>query len=134
MLIYASHDKLFGARGFADAVDNYHILPRVMVNSFAIMLPWIEFVTGVCLILGAAAVSASLLASVLFTVFLVAIISALMRGLNIDCGCFTLGDKAEKVALATLPPRILLLVASILAAFASLQIDWPSSWILRRKA
>ena len=98
LLVYASHDKLFDPQPFANAVDNYQILPYSLVNLAAIVLPWIEMVTGLCLIAGVFAPGAGLVATGMFAVFTVALVSAVLRGLNINCGCFSLEEGAEKVS------------------------------------
>ena len=44
VFIYASIDKIMHPHGFAELVNNYHILPPYLVNLMAIFLPWLEMV------------------------------------------------------------------------------------------
>ena len=133
ILLYASYDKLLGPQTFADAVDNYRILHRALVNLFAIALPWVEFVTGLCMLLGVAVAGAAAVAAAMFAAFIVALLSALVRGLNIDCGCFTLAGKAEMIALRSLWPRLLLLLAALQVMAASNLWERPALAFIHRR-
>lgn len=94
--IYASAAKLFHPADFAKAILRYEMLPIYLVNLQAIMMPWIEFFTGVLLILGIFKKGSSLIASASLVIFLVALISAYARGLDISCGCFSLEESSSK--------------------------------------
>ena len=74
---------------FAGAVYNYQILPDQLVNSAAVVLPWLELIVGVLIASGFWLPGAITLADTLLVVFLVALVSAAARGLDIDCGCFS---------------------------------------------
>lgn len=132
VFIWASHDKLHGSQAFADALDNYQILPRTTINAFALLLPWVQFVTGICLVAGWPAAGASFISAVLYATFLGAMISALVRGLNIECGCFNL-DNGEPVRWLGLWPRALGLLASLQALTSSYSLDWPVSLLVRKR-
>ncbi|MBF0120033.1 MAG: DoxX family membrane protein [Desulfobacterales bacterium] len=88
LFIYASIDKIIHPKAFAQIVYNYQILPDILVNILAIILPWIEIITGIFLILGIWIHGAVLIINLLFLTFIIAIISSLARGLDINCGCF----------------------------------------------
>ena len=60
VLVYASVSKILHPDQFADAVANYRLLPPALVSWTAIVLPWLELITGVCLILGVAVTGAPL--------------------------------------------------------------------------
>ncbi|NIM98521.1 MAG: DoxX family membrane protein [candidate division Zixibacteria bacterium] len=100
-LIYASLDKIANPDQFARIVYNYRILPEFLINVFAVTLPWVELVTGLFLIFGVFIESASLLASFLFVVFIIAISINLLRGIDLNCGCFSTdpGGKREGASL-----------------------------------
>jgi putative oxidoreductase len=80
--------KIADPAQFAGVVDNYHLLPRAFLNPVAILLPWLEMVAGLSVLVGFWTRAGALLLSVLTIVFFLAISSALVRGLNIECGCF----------------------------------------------
>ncbi len=102
VFVYASVDKIVHPAAFAQAVDNYHILPPVMVHPFAMILPWIEVLCGAALITGRYAAGGALVASVLMAVFLAAFSINLARGLDVNCGCFTLASESVSSAPALL--------------------------------
>jgi uncharacterized membrane protein YphA (DoxX/SURF4 family) len=92
--IVAGAVKIPNPGKFAEAVDNYRILPHAMINSVAITLPWIEVVAGVFLVLGLWRKASAWLVNLMTLVFIVAISSAVARGLSIECGCFgTVGGR-----------------------------------------
>ncbi|MCX7879596.1 MAG: DoxX family membrane protein [Ignavibacteria bacterium] len=88
ILIYASIGKIEDPNLFAKEISNYRLLPEFLSKTIAIILPWIELTLGVLLIFGIRIQTSSFLTFLLFTVFTAGILSALARGLNINCGCF----------------------------------------------
>ncbi|KPK99176.1 MAG: hypothetical protein AMJ90_09650 [candidate division Zixibacteria bacterium SM23_73_2] len=95
--IYASLDKIAHPAQFAQIVHNYKILPSFLINLFAISLPWIELFCGIFLIVGIWVESSSLVLSFLLFLFAVAIsYNVFIRGLDINCGCFTTSLTAKK--------------------------------------
>lgn len=88
VFIYASWDKLLQPDGFAQAIYHYRLVPLSLLHPLALLLPMTELVLGLGLILGVLRRGAALLAAFLTVVFLVAIGTALARGLDISCGCF----------------------------------------------
>ena len=87
ILIYACIEKIANPGEFARAIDNYHIIPFGLENSMAIILPWLEFIIGICLIIGVFIDGASFLVIVIMLVFIIAITFAILSGYNIECGC-----------------------------------------------
>jgi len=88
VFVYASVDKILHPDQFAIAVDNYRLLPQILVNGFAVVLPWVEFVAGTLLVLGQWQRSSSFILMSLAIVFMIAVGFSLLRGLDISCGCF----------------------------------------------
>ena len=101
--VYASLDKIIHPEAFAKIVHNYRILPGGLINIFALILPWVELFCGMALVLGTRVKGAAAVLSALLVVFIVAVISAMARGIKTDCGCFsTTGDGARKVGMPLL--------------------------------
>lgn len=94
VFVYASIDKILHPESFAKAVYNYQILPHLLINGTAIVLPWLELILGVFLIAGLFREGSVALVTLLLLVFLGAMAFSLARGLDIDCGCFGSGGKA----------------------------------------
>ena len=88
VFIYASLGKLFSPGEFMTAVRNYRILPPLLVAVTAYGLPWLELIFGILLVLKLYTRPAAAVLSFLLLVFIGVILSALVRGINIDCGCF----------------------------------------------
>ena len=98
-----------GSCEFASAVANYRLLPFEFIKIFAIFLPWIELVAGMCVLLGIWLRPAALVLTVTTGIFILAVASALARGLNIECGCFgKIGG--GKVGLQNLAINIILFI------------------------
>lgn len=89
VFIYASWNKILHPAAFAEAVFNYQLLPVQLVNSVALILPWLELILGVLLLSGIWVSGAVLGINLLMVMFLVAMIINTARGLNISCGCFS---------------------------------------------
>jgi uncharacterized membrane protein YphA (DoxX/SURF4 family) len=88
VFIYAGVDKILRPDDFAGAVANYRILPDLLVNLVAVTLPLLELFLGGFLILGIWVPGAALTCNVLLGIFSLALAFNLLRGLDIDCGCF----------------------------------------------
>jgi uncharacterized membrane protein YphA (DoxX/SURF4 family) len=52
-------------------------------------LPWLELISGMMLIFGIKLKANSIITGGLLIIFIIAVFSAMMRGLNINCGCFS---------------------------------------------
>ncbi len=81
-------EKLVAMGVFGRNIFAYGILPESLSNIAAALFVWTEIVIGVFLFAGAMIRGSALVASTMLVLFLIAIISALARGLEIDCGCF----------------------------------------------
>jgi uncharacterized membrane protein YphA (DoxX/SURF4 family) len=80
--------KVIDPAHFAANIDHFRLLPYFAVAPLALYLPWLEIICGLAVFVGAARRSALVLLFVLTVIFIVAIASAWMRGLDIRCGCF----------------------------------------------
>jgi len=101
--VYASLDKIVHPEAFAKIVHNYRVLPGGVINIFAVILPWLELFCGMAIMLGTRVKGAAALLAAMLVVFMVAVSSAIARGIKIDCGCFsTSGEGARKVGMPLL--------------------------------
>jgi uncharacterized membrane protein YphA (DoxX/SURF4 family) len=87
VFLFASFGKLTDPDRFAIQVVRYQILSPRASATVAEILPWLEFLLGLCLILQIASQGTWLLASLLLACFTFARLWVLHRGLSIDCGC-----------------------------------------------
>ncbi len=113
LFIYSGIPKILHSFEFLSNLYSYELVgPRVGVLVAAV-LPWVELVTGVCLVGGCFVGGALLLCSGMALVFTFAISWVLWQGLDISCGCF--GSGTEKITYMTLVRVIGILLASVLA-------------------
>ncbi len=91
IFIAAALPKISDPPSFAHMIYNYRILPGSLVNITALVMPWLEILTGVALILGVWTRPARTLIAAMLLVFIVAISINLLRNNAIDCGCFDVG-------------------------------------------
>ena len=95
VFVYASMDKILRPDDFALVISNYRILPDSLVNLAAVTLPWLELFLGGFLLLGIWVPGAALTCNALLGIFSIALAFNLLRGLDIDCGCFRLSLEGE---------------------------------------
>ena len=91
VFIYAGIDKLRDPLQFADSTAAFAILPAVFINLLALGLPPFEIACGVLLLGPRTRRIGALAVAVISVMFFVALGSALLRGLTLDCGCFGVG-------------------------------------------
>lgn len=88
VFIYAGVLKFQGPLAFADSIASFQLLPAELINLLALTLPPFEIAVGVLLVAGLQGRLAAFGVLVLCGVFAFAIGSALLRGIEVDCGCF----------------------------------------------
>ena len=113
VLLYAGVVKLADIAAFAEAISNFDLLPPLGNQLVARTLPCVEIVTGLLLICGLWLRGSALVSVLMFLGFSVAVVSALARGLNIECGCFGT-DSGAQVGLHALAIEAAGLLAGIL--------------------
>ena len=121
-LVYGA-SKITLPETLALSVRNYRLVPTELENLIAITLPWIEVVVAIALVRRATLPGGLLVASGMLVAFLAAVGSALARGLDINCGCFTLS--AESAALNNLLGTFIL---DIFLLMLVIHVWW---WLLR---
>ncbi len=88
ILGYAGATKVAQPDVFALAIGNYQLLPKQFLTPVAYLLPPLEMVTALALFIPVYRTAGWFLAGGLFMTFLLAVGSALARGLDVSCGCF----------------------------------------------
>lgn len=92
--IWAGVVKIGDPAAFEEGLVNYRMLPAATIPFLAVVVPPIEVATGLCLVIGFLCRGAALLSTGMLAVFTVAIVQAIARGINIECGCFGAGSDA----------------------------------------
>ena len=88
VFLYAGAAKLADPAAFAEAIARYRLTPDWLNVPLARFLPWVELLAGISLATGTLARGGAGIAGGLSAMFAVAIAAALVRGLDIHCGCF----------------------------------------------
>lgn len=99
LFIAAGLPKLVAPQDFALVVFRFHLLPNDLVNAAALLLPWLELCAGLALLLPAWRRAGALWLAGLLAMATAAIAISLARGLDIDCGCFTLQPGRSHISL-----------------------------------
>lgn len=87
IFIYAGFLKIREPQAFADSIATFRLLPKELIAIVALTLPPFEIITG-SLILGRYQRVGALGILLMTVVFAIALIQGIVRGLEIDCGCF----------------------------------------------
>lgn len=88
VFLYAGIPKIADPVDFRKALENYHFVPPAFLPVFVHWIPWLEVCLGGSFwIPSFRRASLSGLILLLFA-FNAAVLQAMWRGLNIDCGCF----------------------------------------------
>lgn len=111
--IYSSFEKVLNPHQFGIAVRAYQIIPMNLSNIFALAIAWTELVAGVLLILGVFTRQAAAAIGLLLVTFIAAIAIVMVKGLVIDCGCFS-PSGGSTVGPFLLVRNLLLLAACVL--------------------
>jgi uncharacterized membrane protein YphA (DoxX/SURF4 family) len=92
VFIYASFHKIISPADFAKAIYGYDLFPNTLINLIAIVLPYVELVSGIALVTGIYPRSAALIIITLLFAFIVVLTINLVRGIEFDCGCFAFSE------------------------------------------
>jgi putative oxidoreductase len=88
LFVWAAATKLPDMSAFAQDLANYRILPGVLVPWAATAVVGIEIAAGLCLITGFEARAGAVVIAALLVAFIAFLAQALLRGIDLRCGCF----------------------------------------------
>lgn len=129
--------KISDPVSFLITLRKFDLLPDTSARFFAVYLPWLEFVLGLFIILGLMHRAGSLILAFLNAVFGIAILSVILRGMEIDCGCFgLLGDVLNLPDMADMKAVIRNVVFSgfCMAIFISKKTFFSLEGYIRKRA
>ena len=128
LFIYSSLSKMDDPGLFADMVMRFEMLPEFAVGIFSLSLPMMELLAGLMFIFTKWLREAALLSSGMLAMFMIALSSAILRGLEIDCGCFGFSeDGGRRELLIAIVRDVALLVPSLWL------VCRPEGWLLSRR-
>ena len=118
IFIYASYYKVLDPASFAKSIWFYHMVPGSLINLMALIMAWMELVCGIALIVGFQYRGAVIWINIMTIIFMIALTSAVMRGISIDCGCFKASAASSSSAKDALIRDIGLLVLTLQLLFS----------------
>lgn len=126
--IWAAVTKLGSPRTFVQAVRAYDATPEWLSKAIGYGLPVLEICLGALLIIGIAVRICAAVSAALCVVFLIGIIQAAARGLQLECGCFGGGGETQGGTTYTLDilrdVGLLILAAYLVVwSFSNLSIE-----------
>jgi putative oxidoreductase len=114
VFFYASVDKIRDPLQFADSITAFGILPAPLISLLALSLPLFEAGCGLLLIWPPTRRIGALAVGLISIVFFTALLSALARGLTLDCGCFGAGAPSRPRMWLELGLNVVLFAGSVL--------------------
>lgn len=114
VFVYAGVLKLRDPGLFLIDIRSFDMLPDPYAAWLALVLPWIEILSGLAVITGFFRKGGLLLLNLALVAFFIAIGIAKSRGLSIQCGCFGGHDSASNYLELFVRDGVLLLMGLIL--------------------
>jgi uncharacterized membrane protein YphA (DoxX/SURF4 family) len=88
LFVYAGVLKVLDPLDFAQSIRNYDLVGQSLSLAAAIVLPWLEILAGAALAAGIWKRASALVISGLLVFFILLTLVTILRGLDVDCGCF----------------------------------------------
>lgn len=114
IFLWAGTAKLMNPSAFATALSNYHILPSAVIPFLAYLIPLSECLLAILLLVPLRSFWPSLTAGLFSSTFLIFNASAMIRGIDLKCGCF--GTASSRVDITTLALNLFMIIASCIAS------------------
>jgi uncharacterized membrane protein YphA (DoxX/SURF4 family) len=119
LFIVASIEKIADPNAFAVSIGYYKLVGMPAALVIATILPWVELLSGVFLMFGIMPRGSSLLMALMMIGFTVAVLSGVLRGLDISCGCFTRDPSVGRIGWMKILENCGLLCLSVFTLFAN---------------
>jgi putative oxidoreductase len=116
VFIWAGVLKVADPLEFAQTIKNYQAFPHDLVFIIALVLPWVEVLSGAGLIAGVLKRSSAFIVALLLAGFIALVGSALVRGIDTSCGCFGSLSRRADVGLMLMDAVLLLMAVTVFAA------------------
>jgi uncharacterized membrane protein YphA (DoxX/SURF4 family) len=121
IFVFASLDKINDPQAFANSILQYKIVGQTLAMCIATILPSLELLCGLSLIIGIYPRGCELLITMMLVGFTFFVASALFRGLDISCGCFTQDPNVSKIGYQKILENCGLIVLSVWLLFGQNQ-------------
>jgi uncharacterized membrane protein YphA (DoxX/SURF4 family) len=111
--IAAGMDKITNTQAFADSILQYKVVSPTVAMCIATFLPSLELLCGLGVITGLYVRGSKLLMTIMLVSFTILVSSALIRGLDISCGCFSQDPSVSKIGYLKIVENCGLILLSI---------------------
>lgn len=116
VFLTAGLSKIADPRAFALVVHRYQAVPDIFVNPTALFLPWLELISGASLILVPRwRKAAGVLILGMLLVFTGLIVSVIIRGIDLNCGCFSVDPGADAIGWQNVFRNLLFILLTTIA-------------------
>jgi len=96
VFVYSGIVKALDPLDFAEQVRNYRTVGQDLAFLVAVYLPWLEILAGAFLAAGVLKKASAALISLMLGGFIALVVVTMVRGIDVDCGCFgTLSRRAD---------------------------------------
>lgn len=116
VFLYAGLPKIVAPYDFALALFRYRLLPDGGINAAALLMPWMEVCAALALLHPRWRAAGTLWLTLLLGAATAAVAIALSRGLDIDCGCFTLQPGRSPIGPWTIARNLGLIALTLWSA------------------
>lgn len=88
VFVYSGVVKILDPLAFAEQVRNYRTVGQDLSFLVAVYLPWLEVLAGAFLVAGVFKKASAALIGLLLGGFIVLVAVTMVRGIDVNCGCF----------------------------------------------
>jgi uncharacterized membrane protein YphA (DoxX/SURF4 family) len=121
IFIISGLDKIADMNAFIHSIANYQLVGTEIATLVATILPWLEILCGLGLILGIYPRASAFIITFMLIIFTVLVGSAMIRGLDISCGCFSQDSSVAKIGWTKIVENLAMILIGIYLASIK---DW----------
>ena len=123
LFAWAAVTKIPNMELFAEETANYRMLPAELVSFFAVCLAGVEILSSLLMILGISVRASAAVVGLMLVAFIIALSQALLRGIDLRCGCF---GGSELASWWTVARDVVMLAACVpLLKAGGGRLFWP---------
>lgn len=112
IFILSALEKFKSLESFALNVDVYQIFPAIVVNLIVVIIPWLELFIGFGLLFKFKLRANLLLYLILMIGFTILVVIAMIKGLDIECGCF--GESSTRVGVQKIVENMIIILGNLI--------------------
>lgn len=112
IFVFSGIVKLIDPKKFARTISAFDLVPEMLLPPVAIGLPLVELLAGLGLIFNVRGSLSAIFG--LLIMFIIILWFGMLKGLDIDCGCFSVGELKDHASLRDAFYRDIVMVAGVL--------------------